>query len=851
MKVLSLLAATGLCAIGPTIAQTQRTTRPDGALSGKVVYLHPGHGWTSENLINGMWFTQRPETFEIVEDLLNQDFITYQADDLWRAGATIVPLRPIGDQTNEVIIDNDDITVTFEGDWFDSSSPIFFGDAGDVPYRFAFTSQTESRTATYRPMIPQDGFYPVYAWTLGGTNRVDQLYRVTHSGGTTDVRIDHRLVGGGLVYLGTYHFEEGNSATVVISNNSTTDGVVIADMIRFGNGVGDIDRGAGVSGKARQDEAGLYWIERHLGQGIPTSEYRSSTDDGSATVSAPTRWAEWMNLEQTGALSDRVFLSHHSNAAGGAARGVIALANGNNDPATETPNQFLLAQLLAAEINNDMEAAEGAGLLEHPWSFRTFLVLDRLEFEFGEINNLFINDEFDATIVERGFHDNQLDAELMRDPRVNEQMAASTTQGLIRYFRTVDNGVTPLVFAPPRVTGVAAITNPDGSVTVSWNAPTPTSYAGDAPNGYTVFKSKNGFGFDAGTHINNPAATSLTIPTSSMQSSPTYFRVAAVNPGGQGPWSSVVAVRPRTFGTFGPTVLIVDGFDRLDRFQNPREQFGFGDIDRVRPRLSNSFDYALQVAESLVDFSPAVDISTTTNERVIDGSVSLSDADMVVWILGEESSAGRTFNTAEQSAVQSFLSAGGHLFVSGAEIGWDLDAQGGGFGFLTNVLSTEYLADDAQTYAATGTPGSLFEGIDLDFDFGSTFYDVRFPDVLAPRPPASSAMTYATGGSASITREPSASLGGLVLFGFPFEAILDPLDREDIMHRSIEFLGFVPNCSADFELDGSIDQPDLAAFIMALVNNDASINIAAPLSGQADFLDLLLFQHRLEDCLHE
>jgi hypothetical protein len=112
---------------------------------------------------------------------------------------------------------------------------------------------------------------------------------VHHSGGITEVTVNHERVGNGLVYLGTYYFETGTEGYVDISNRSSDSGVVIADMIRFGNGVGDINRGNGVSGLNREDEAGLYWVEWHVdrSQGIPESEYRATSDDRDATVYEP------------------------------------------------------------------------------------------------------------------------------------------------------------------------------------------------------------------------------------------------------------------------------------------------------------------------------------------------------------------------------------------------------------------------------------------------------------------------------------------------------------------------------------------------------------------------------------
>lgn len=137
-----------------------------GALDGKIVYLNGGHGFAYDGSV---WRTGRGETNEMVEDFGNQDQLRPYADYLLRAGATVVPLRPIGHQTNEAVLDNDSPGVTFSGAWSDSAATAgFYGSAGDVPYRFAGVSAAETAVATYAPTLPQAGFYPVYAWTRDG-----------------------------------------------------------------------------------------------------------------------------------------------------------------------------------------------------------------------------------------------------------------------------------------------------------------------------------------------------------------------------------------------------------------------------------------------------------------------------------------------------------------------------------------------------------------------------------------------------------------------------------------------------------------------------------------------------------
>lgn len=779
LETRSMLSATGLVEVG---------SQPDGALSDKIVYLHGGHGLVSNG---SSWGYQRPLLLGMAEDLGNQDQTTFFANHLWDAGATVVPLRPIGHQVNEAVLDNDDVGVSFDGAWGNGSGSVYFGDAGDVRYRFATTSATETAVATYRPNLTEAGFYPVYTWSPAGANRAtDQLYRVHHSGGATEVTIDHSRVGNGVVYLGTYHFDEGTDGAVEISNRSSEPGkVVVADMIRFGNGMGDINLGFGVSGEPRENEAGLYWVQWHVdrSQGIPTSEYRTTTSDRNAAVSFSPRYAEYMNQEGVGTLSDRVFVSFHSNAGGGGARGVLGLLNGNNQASAATPNQLLLAESLAQEVNDDLVAQNGS--FEHDWFGRSVVTLDRSDIEFGEINNQRIGNEFDATIIETGFHDNSRDAEMLRDQRVRDAIARSTYHGLVDYFGTLD-GTTPDIDAPPRVTALSGETTAPGQVTLSWSPGSATSFSGDAADGYMVYASKNGLGFDGGTFIPGGGTTAHTI-TDLNAGETYYFRVAAVNAGGEAPDSEVVAVKP---SAAAEKLLIVNGFDRLDRSSTPSEPFrgGPNTVDRVRVRGGNTFDYAIQVATAIEDAGATPSISTVSNEAVANGTVDLADYDAVIWIAGEESTVDDTFNGAEQIAVADYLlTHGGKLFVSGSEIAWDLDNQNNGRSFFNSALRADYVADDAGTYNATGVAGGIFEDLNLVFDDGSEVYNVDFPDVISPRGGATSALTYGGGGgSAGIQYTDAANGQQLVMLGFPFETLVGDGNQVDVMTNVLDYFGF-------------------------------------------------------------
>lgn len=798
------LSAAGLVDVG---------TQPQGALSGKVVYVHGGHGYTADT--DGVWSFQRGPGYGMIEDLGNIDQMNFLVDYLFNAGATVVPLRPVGHQTNEYVIDNDDVEVSFVGNWSNSAATVYFGDAGDLPYRYASTSASETAYARYQPNIGDAGFYPVYAWTRSGSDRADdQLYRVHHSGGITEVTVNHRMVGNGLVYLGTYYFDAGTSGYVDISNRSNDSGsVVIADMIRFGNGMGDIDRGAGVSGLPREDESGLYWVMWHVdhSQEIPTSEYRATSVDRDAAVSFSPRYAEYMNREAEGSLSDRVFVSFHSNAGSGSNRGVLGLYNGNNYITSKTPNQFQLANFLGLEVNNDLVAQNG--LYQHSWFNRgSNVTLDRSDIEFGEINNTYINDEFDATIVEVAFHDNQQDTDLMRDPKVRDALGRATYQGLVKYFRSVDGNSTSAVNLPAAPKDTYVRSNAAGSATITWTPPASNSYLGDAPTGYRIYGSTDGYGFDGGTYVAG-GATSTADLTGLDPNLPYYFKVVAVNEGGDSPASEVLTVLP---SGGAKQVLVVGGFDRLDASLNPKQPAYAGVVtDRVRPRNSNSFDYTAQVGAAISTAAPGVHFESTSNEAVISGAVNLADYDTVIWILGEESSADDTFNAVEQTKVAAFLSGGGNLFLSGAEIGWDLDQLNNGRTFYEQTLRANYVSDDAGTYQANGVAGSIFAGLNLAFDDGSQFYNAEYPDVIAPQAGAQSALAYANGaGTAAIQSAGSGGQGSLVMLSFPFETITTAANRTAVMDRVLDFFSLTPPPppNADFNGDGTVDTADFTVW---------------------------------------
>src|SRR5690606_16815524 len=121
--------------------------------------------------------------------------------------------------------------------------------------------------------------------------------------------------------------------------------------------------------------------------------YEAFTDreDQSNNVGAAPRYASHMNRETEGGFFDRLFLSFHSNAAGG--RGVVGLYNAH---AVMRPDyQIELAKLTADELNAQLTSA---GLtFSKPWFVRKVRTDGHINF--GEIRRDYLHNEMSGTIV--------------------------------------------------------------------------------------------------------------------------------------------------------------------------------------------------------------------------------------------------------------------------------------------------------------------------------------------------------------------------------------------------------------------------------------------------------------------
>ncbi|NQU27977.1 MAG: T9SS type A sorting domain-containing protein, partial [Candidatus Marinimicrobia bacterium] len=275
--------------------------------------------------------------------------------------------------------------------------------------------------------------------------------------------------------------------------------------------------------------------------------------------------------------------------------------------------------------------------------------------------------------------------------------------------------------------------------------------------------------------------TQRPIIISGLDTTETWFlQLFAANDFGASPITELSGVKP---SHSSQKTLIVNGFDRTNG-------------------TTNSKDYIRQHGSALWEQGQAFDGST--NEAVIAGMVDLNDYRVVDWILGEEGAVNSTFTAEEQILIREYLENGGHLIISGSEIGYDLVAQGSSADqlFYQNYLKAEYISDAAGghqgTYGAFGTSGSIFDGITaIDFDNGTHgTYDVDYPDGIKPTGGAEicakfSNVDYATKGGAGICYNgpfnDSPAYGTLVYLSIGFETIYPTAKRDELMTRIINY----------------------------------------------------------------
>lgn len=332
--------------------------------------------------------------------------------------------------------------------------------------------------------------------------------------------------------------------------------------------------------------------------------------------------------------------------------------------------------------------------------------------------------------------------------------------------------------APDKPQSFRVVAESQASLTMKFEVP-------DYATGFEPYISRDGVNFEPlpSVPVNSIQVDSLSID------SVYYFKVRAFNNNGFSDFTEVLAGIP---AMAVQTNLIVNGFDRVSN-------------------TTNTFDYITRYGPSMLEINEP--FMSASNEAVFNNLVTLSNYEVVIWMLGDESTADETFNSLEQDRVKDYLNGGGKLFVSGAEIGWDLVEEGGSSDrqFYNDYLRAEYISDapnnQSGTYYTTEpTASSIFDGLDdISFDDGSHgTFDVDWPDAIEALPGGEDVLNYknlsANNGFAGIaytgTFPEGSSEGRLVYLAFPYETIYPYQSRLDVMTRVYDYFD-MPSSASD------------------------------------------------------
>ncbi len=293
---------------------------------------------------------------------------------------------------------------------------------------------------------------------------------------------------------------------------------------------------------------------------------------------------------------------------------------------------------------------------------------------------------------------------------------------------------------------------------------------------YKVYLSTDGINFN--TPIQVPVSN-LTI--TGLNTNQIYFvKIAAFNS-----TNNITSGTSELLGAVTSSIndsnLIVNGFDRAS--------------------TGNTYNFIKQHGYSF--YYNQKGFSSATNEAISSNLININNYKIADYILGEESTANETFSNAEQTIISDYLKQGGHLFVSGSEIAWDLDHLGSlsDQAFFHDYLKATYIEDAPMNTASvyyTGFTSSLnntiFTSDSILFDNGTHgTYNVDYPDVIAATNGSDANLHY----SNSLTSiagihytgmfNGGTKSGKLVYLCFPFETIYDASNRDTVMKNVIDY----------------------------------------------------------------
>ena len=789
-------------------------------LEGRHIAMWQSHGKYFKHA-KGTWEWQRPRLFCTTEDMFTQSFVVpYLMPMLENAGAVVFTPRERDWQRNEVIVDNDGAGTYQEvksrkGKWKTASEQGFairrqiYTD-GQNPFdegtaRFAKTEKkAEKAFAQWIPNIPETGRYAVYVSYRSLPESVsDAKYLVFHKGGVTEFLVNQQMGGGTWVYLGHFEFDKGTNdyGMVVLSNQSKQKGVVCADAVRFGGGMGNIAREGQTSGLPRYLEGARYNAQW---SGMPLDVYNRTEgkNDYNDDINTRSRMTNYVSGGSVYNPTDKglgvpieMTLGFHSDAGISKIDGWIGslgiyttdFNEGRLNSGVSRYTSRDLTDMVLTGLQDDISARYGI-----QWARRAMWNRNYSETRLPAVPSM---------ILELLSHQNFADMRMGHDPDFKFTVARSVYKSILKHNAMMHDA--DYVVQPLPVTRFAIEEGAKNSFHLSWQGVIDPLEPSARPDAYIVYTRLGHGGWDNGTLVKGNS-----YHFEAEEGLVYSFKVTALNKGGESFPSEILSAY-RAKNSKG-TVLIVNAFDRTSgpcTFESPTQQ-GFDmlhdpgvpyisttaycgpqlsfDRDKIGKETSDGLGYSsgewegLQIAGNTFDYpfihgkaiqgAGEYSFVSCSDEAIEQSFIRMEEYPVVDLILGAEKN---TLSDKLQQRISDYTRQGGNLMVSGSYLGSILPSS-----LAQNTLKFTH---GGSMYGVT--TGQAF-GANTSFTFPTQVneksYAVPAPDCLLPVGGSYSAFVYTPGNYGAGIIYKGTDYRTFVL-GFPFESIDGAEQRAKVM----------------------------------------------------------------------
>ena len=625
--------------------------------------------------------------------------------------------------------------------------------------------------------------------------------------------------GGTWVYLGTFDFDAGYSEfnRVTVSNQSSEKGIVTTDAIRFGGGMGNIERDGQTSQLPRALEGARYWAQW---AGMPytvysskggTNDYADDINVRSLTTNRLGGGSCYMPTIEGLKVPIELSLAFHSDAGyakdGEGLIGSLSICTTNHHEGKLNAGISRMASRDLADALLSNETLD----LKHKygqWNRRELFDRNYSETRLPEVP---------SAILEMLSHQNFPDMRYGQDPNFRFTLARSIYKTILRYVN--DQHGRPFVVTP-LAPDHFRVELKKGVACLSWDAVNDLQEPTAKPTGYVVYTAIGDADFDNGTYVRGKTEHEVELEPGLLY----HFKVAAVNRGGESFTTEVLSAC--SMPNANKTVMIVNGFHRVsspairntpaeqgfdldedpgvtygptlgwsgrqinfDRKQMGVEDGGLGNSGEELTGMliaGNDFNYVMTHAKAIAS-AKQYNIVSCSSETVETGKVNLIGYDAVDLLLGLERHDGhslkayKTFTTHMQDALKRYTTHGGALLVSGAYVGTDM-TQDADRQFLQNVLKSTW-------GGRSQTKDNKVKGLGTEMTYWKALneehYAATSADILQPVKPAFTAMQYADGYGAAIAYRSNCRL---FVMGFPFECIEGEHKQASVMKGILNYL---------------------------------------------------------------